>query len=266
MRGNKQNQNKKKQKKVSWRQRVDDVALAVFTVALVVAAVFAVLGELTIAMLVLLGTIGVGVMSLLLRATNQGSSSGRAASAAPVTHILTMAAPGAALHTAETALDERRRRILSAAGTAVLKLGVIGFGSTSDVDEAVAARVLSTLLVDLQVTSRKRLVVVTAWAAEGVALVAFNEARRLGLPTVGFGNKLTKQDDSRKLDCDEVYVVGRNAGDETLAFLTFIDGLALMGGSSLADRRTFDEFRGPKFDLSSALLVPPPPQVRNVDD
>jgi hypothetical protein len=242
---------------MSFLKRLDDVALAFFTVALVVATVFALLGDLTVATVVLLGSIAVGLASFLLRTASSSSSS------KPAVDLMMMSAQQPA------ELDERRRRILAAtssSSTNVLKLGVIG----STRDEALAAQVLSTLLVDLQVTSRKRVIVVTGWLAEGVALVAWREARRLGLPTVGFGCKLHKQNpDAKRLDCDEVYIVGRNEGDETLAFLTFIDGLVLLG-DALHDRQTFREFSStkPKFDLSTLGVPsePQPQQVRNVDD
>jgi hypothetical protein len=236
---------------VSFLKRLDDVALAFFTVALVVAIVFALLGDLTVAAVVLLGSIAIGLVSFLLRT----------------------ASPGAPLDSVAAAQDERRRRILSATAstsTNVLKLGVIG----STHDDAAAAQVLSTLLVDLQATSRRRVIVVTSWLAEGVALVAFREARRLNLSTVGFGNKCHKLNpDAKLLDCDEVYIVGRNEGDETLAFMTFIDGLVLLGdrAGDHHDRQVFAEFKGAKFDLSTQIGASSPlqqqrEQVRNVDD
>jgi hypothetical protein len=246
---------------------LDDCALAVFTVALLVAAVFALLGELTIAVIVLFIVIAVGVASLLLRANRNVSLPSNASHSS---HSSSSVMIPIGLPAASDAVEERRRRILSAAAHAsnVLKLGVIGFATTEEISSIDAAsQVLATLLVDLQVTSRKRIVVVTDWLADGVSLVAFNEARRLGLPTVAFSSKVVKeQTELRKLDADEVFVVGRNSGDETLAFLTFVDGLVLMGGN-LSYRHMFDDFKGPKFDLSAPLRAPSPPQQpRNVDD
>jgi hypothetical protein len=261
-------QQKKKKKKTMNLRWLDDCALAVFTVALLVAAVFALLGELTIAVCVLALVILVGVSSLLLRTTNQ-SSTNQSSSLTSLSPSASVMIPiGTSI--AGDAVEERRRRILSAAAHAsnVLKLGVIGFASSEEIlSKESAAQLLATLLVDLQVTSRKRIVVVTDWIADGVSLIAFNEARRLGLPTVAFSSKVVKElVDVRKLDADEVFVVGRNSGDETLAFLTFVDGLVLMGGN-LAYRHMFDDFKGPKFDLSAPLRAPsPPPEPRNVDD
>ena len=46
-----------------------------------------------------------------------------------------------------------------------------------------------------------------------------------------------------------MYIVGQRYGDEIDAFISFIDGMVLVGGG-IAERRLFDEFNGAKWKFT----------------
>ena len=129
------------------------------------------------------------------------------------------------------------------------QLGVIGDAAPSERGVLEASDILRTIYTDLAQTSNKKLIVVSSWVAEGVSLVAFREARAQSLPTVGFACREAKQSDADKFDCDEVYVVGRQPGDELSSFVQFVDGLVLIGGG-IREKHLFSEFTGAKWKFS----------------
>jgi len=65
---------------------------------------------------------------------------------------------------------------------------------------------------------------VSGWLASGISLLAYEEAKAVGIPTIGFAPKEARQFDT--FNCDEVHLVGNQWGEETKAFLSFIDGLS----------------------------------------
>jgi hypothetical protein len=104
-------------------------------------------------------------------------------------------------------------------------LGVIGYSSSTAFDEREAQQILRALYGDVARSSNRSLIVVAGWLAAGVPLVAYREAVAMGLPTIGFAPQCAKQ--CRTFDCDEVHLVGVEWGDESAAFLSFIDGLSM---------------------------------------
>jgi hypothetical protein len=62
----------------------------------------------------------------------------------------------------------------------------------------------------------------------GIPLIAYQEAKRLNLVTVGFACQAAKKE--KTFDCDEVHIVGNDWGDESASFLSFCDGLVQIGG------------------------------------
>ena len=77
----------------------------------------------------------------------------------------------------------------------------------------------------------------------GVPRIAYEEAIKLGLRTVGIACKQAEQYEC--FPCDEVILVGDNWGDESRAFLASIDVLLRVGGGkqSVAE---YEAFTGPK--------------------
>ena len=82
-----------------------------------------------------------------------------------------------------------------------------------------------------------------------IKIVSDEEARALGLPTIGFACREAKTQTT--FDCDEVHLAGNNFGDETPAFLQFCDGLVRVGGT-VPELKQYNDFQGPKwqFDLA----------------
>ena len=72
------------------------------------------------------------------------------------------------------------------------QLGVIGSATPSELGVREASEIIRALYTDLEKTSNKKLIIVSSWIAEGVALVAYSEARvcavwRRGLYSFGGG-------------------------------------------------------------------------------
>lgn len=140
------------------------------------------------------------------------------------------------------------------------------------------------LFVDLAATSNKKLVVVSSWLACGIPLIAYQEAKRLNIVTVGFACAAGFKEliflifesfilicyvakNEKTFDCDEVHIVGKQWGDETSAFLSFIDGLVKIGGG-IAEAKQFVDFKGAKwqFDLENGAAREADSTTKNVDE
>jgi len=127
------------------------------------------------------------------------------------------------------------------------RIGIVGYSDDSKFDAEPARAILSEVL-GLRALHHPGCSVVSGLTDVGVPALAYREARRLGMTTVGIA--CAKASNYPCFPCDKVKIVGANWGDESATFLSSIDELIKVGGGEQS-KAEFASFRGPKeeFDL-----------------
>ena len=118
------------------------------------------------------------------------------------------------------------------------RIGVIGY-SAQAFDENDARLILRRALEGHALAGRCE--VVSGLTNLGVPRIAYEEAVKLGLRTVGIACK--KATEHECFPCDEVVIIGEEWGDESPTFLASIDVLIRVGGGK---QSASEAFTGPK--------------------
>ncbi|MEM9929178.1 MAG: hypothetical protein AAF840_05130 [Bacteroidota bacterium] len=117
-----------------------------------------------------------------------------------------------------------------------LKIGVVGF-SRNQFDQEAARRLLRKYFVQLREKHGERVIeIVSGYTAQGVPLIAYKLAGEYGMRTVGFSAKQALRVRAGVFPCNEEIIVGERFGDESEAFVRYIDGLIRIGGGPQSRR------------------------------
>lgn len=123
-----------------------------------------------------------------------------------------------------------------------LKIGVVGF-SRNAFDKKAARLKLRGYLEALKEKHEDRSIeIVSGYTAQGIPLIAYELALELGMITVGFSAKQALRVRAGVYPCDKEIIVGERFGDESEAFVNYIDGLIRIGGGPQS-RREVEMFR-----------------------
>jgi len=136
-----------------------------------------------------------------------------------------------------------------------LKIGVVGF-SRNQFDQAAARTYLRDFFRHLREKHGDRSIeIVSGYTAQGVPLIAYELAREFGMQTVGFSARQALRVRAGVFPCDKELIVGERFGDESVAFVAYIDGMIRIGGGPQS-RREVELFKGlhPEQELSRRLI------------
>jgi len=129
------------------------------------------------------------------------------------------------------------------------RIGVVGFSRETFDHEAARAhlrRFVSDLLARERGPDKPLPVIVSGWTNQGVPRLAYELARELGLGTVGISARAALRARAGRFPVDESIVVGERYGDESEAFIAYIDVLIRVGGGPQSRREValFEEKHG----------------------
>lgn len=111
-----------------------------------------------------------------------------------------------------------------------LKIGVVGF-SRNSFDQATARSLLEDCFIVLKSKHENRIIeIVSGYTAQGVPLIAYELAVQYGFVTVGFSARQALWARKGVFSVDKENLVGDRYGDESEAFVEYIDGLIRIGG------------------------------------
>ena len=111
-----------------------------------------------------------------------------------------------------------------------IKIGVVGF-SRNQFDKADAQRKLKAVLAFLtKENDPQSFELVSGYTASGVPKIAYILADELGIETVGFSVKQATKVKSGVYPVKKTIIVGEKFGDESNAFIAYIDLLIRIGG------------------------------------
>ena len=136
-----------------------------------------------------------------------------------------------------------------------LKIGVVGF-SRNQFDQEKARTLLRAYLGVLRRRHGKRTIeIVSGYTAQGVPLIAYELAKEFGMQTVGLSAKQALRVRAGVYPCDKKIIVGGRFGDESAAFVEYIDGLIRIGGGPQS-RHEVELFKAlyPEQELSRRLM------------
>lgn len=86
-------------------------------------------------------------------------------------------------------------------------------------------------------------------------MIAYELAREFGMQTVGFSAKQALKVRAGVFPCDKEIIVGARFGDESAAFVAYIDGLIRIGGGPQS-RREVEMFKAlhPEEEIGQRLM------------
>lgn len=117
-----------------------------------------------------------------------------------------------------------------------MKIGIVGF-SAPHFDKETARILLETKLQEIiSGLDRNKIEIVSGYTNTGVPKIAYKIADSLGLTTVGFSAKKALKVGSGVYPVDKKFIVGKKFGDESEAFVTYIDILIRIGGGKQSRR------------------------------
>ena len=110
----------------------------------------------------------------------------------------------------------------------ILRIGVVGF-SRNQFDKAQARSVLSEQYENLK-NEFGYVEIVSGYTNSGVPKIAYELAGRFGFRTIGFSARQALKVRCGLYPVDDVRLVGSRFGDESEAFVRYIDRLIRVGG------------------------------------
>lgn len=111
-----------------------------------------------------------------------------------------------------------------------LKIGVVGF-SRNAFDKKATQSKLQHILEQLTIGEEaQNFELVSGYTASGVPLIAYHLADAMGIPTVGFSAKQALRVKSGVHPVKKVILIGERFGEESTAFIDYIDVLIRIGG------------------------------------
>lgn len=135
-----------------------------------------------------------------------------------------------------------------------IKIGVVGF-SKNQFDQKEAYDKLKTILLFLVENRTPRTVeLVSGYTNTGVPKIAYEIADDMGLKTVGFSARQALRGKSGLYPVQKEILVGERFGDESMAFVYYIDWLIRIGGGPQS-RREVELFKEKNLGLDLSLIL-----------
>ena len=114
----------------------------------------------------------------------------------------------------------------------VMKIGVVGFSSPY-FDQQYAHQILKEVFINLkQKHSGKEIQIISGYTNIGIPKIAYQLAEEMGFVTVGFTAEQALKVKCGLYPVKEVIIIGKRFGDESEAFVKYIDGLIRVGGGT----------------------------------
>ena len=112
----------------------------------------------------------------------------------------------------------------------IIKYGIVGF-SRNQFDQTTARHILDALFQKIKAKHQdKEIEIVSGYTNMGVPKVAYELAEKYGFITIGFSAEQALRVRSGVYDVDKRILVGKRFGDESEAFVQYIDALIRVGG------------------------------------
>lgn len=120
----------------------------------------------------------------------------------------------------------------------VLKIGIVGF-SRNQFDQKRARIILAELFEELKNKHpEKEIEIVSGYTDSGVPKIAYELADQFHFTTVGYSANQALKVKSGVYPVKKVILKGERFGDESEAFVDYIDGLIRVGGGAQSGRET----------------------------
>jgi hypothetical protein len=110
------------------------------------------------------------------------------------------------------------------------KIGIVGFSRNQFNKQEAAKKLEQMLLKVIENRPIEEVALVSGYTSSGVPKLAYILADRLGLHTVGFSSKRALTVKSGVYPVSEVILIGEKFGDESQAFVEYINVLIRIGG------------------------------------
>ena len=125
---------------------------------------------------------------------------------------------------------EHIQQVLAIDVTPTIKIGVVGF-SQNHFDQNMGLKKLKKIIDQIMTNQNtKKFELVSGYTNSGVPRIAYELADTLGLITVGFSAKQALDASSGVFPVNKQIIVGNKFGDESKAFIQYIDILIRIGG------------------------------------
>lgn len=113
-----------------------------------------------------------------------------------------------------------------------MRIGIVGF-SSPHFDQEKAKGILKIKLQEvISDIYKKEIEIVSGYTNSGIPKIAYTIADSIGLKTVGFSAKKALTVSCGLYPVDKEIIYGKNFGDESQAFVDYIDILIRIGGGS----------------------------------
>lgn len=117
-----------------------------------------------------------------------------------------------------------------------IKYGIVGF-SRNQFNQETATQILKDLFHQIKEKHKgKEIEIVSGYTNSGVPKIAYELASKLGFVTIGFSAEQALTVKSGVYAVDKVILVGKHFGDESEAFVQYIDALIRVGGGKQSKR------------------------------
>ena len=112
----------------------------------------------------------------------------------------------------------------------VMKIGVVGF-SRNQFDKKTAKTILESIFQKIAHKHNEKVIeIVSGYTNMGIPKIAYEIANQMNMLTVGFSAQQALKVKSGVYPVDKVILEGEKFGDESHAFVQYIDGLIRIGG------------------------------------
>jgi len=113
-----------------------------------------------------------------------------------------------------------------------MNIGFVGYSDESKYNAIVAKRIVEKIFKTIHDIG-KDVNIVSGGTALGIPKLVFQESLKYGYPYIAFMSKLGYEYPLCR--CDQIYAIGNNWGDESEAFINYIDMLIKIGGGKQSE-------------------------------
>ncbi len=119
-----------------------------------------------------------------------------------------------------------------------IRYGIVGY-SKDHFDKNIAYGILNTVFQEIKDSNPKTIIeIVSGYTNSGIPKIAYELSKEYGFLTVGFSAQQALQVKSGTYPVDKVIIVGEKFGDESEAFVKYIDKLIRIGGGQQSRHET----------------------------
>ena len=136
----------------------------------------------------------------------------------------------------------------------IMKIGIVGF-SSSHFDQKTARVLLEKKLKEIiSDTDIKTIEIVSGYTNIGIPKIAYELSDNMGLKTIGFSAKKALTASCGLYSVDKAIIYGKDFGDESQAFVNYIDILIRIGGGKQS-RKEVELFKEKNKDQDISKLL-----------